>query len=81
MPENCFEPKSYPLYYVDSYGNATDPEAMKAQIVAFGPIACGVQGTDSFYKDYKGGIFKSDLKKYTGSDHEVSVVGWGIDEK
>lgn len=81
MPENCYEPESYPLYYVDSYGNATNAEDMKAQIYAFGPIGCGIEATDHLEDEYTGGIFQSQLKTYTGSNHEVSVVGWGIDDK
>jgi len=80
-PENCIEPTDYPLYYIDSYGNATNAEDMKAQIYAFGPIGCGIQATDNLEQNYKGGIFQSDLKTYTGSNHEISVVGWGVNDE
>lgn len=45
-PEYCKEPESYPLYYVDSYGNATNAQEMKEQLAAFGPLGCGIQATD-----------------------------------
>jgi len=51
---------------------------MKAEILARGPISCGIMSTDSFV-DYKGGIFD---EKHLAPipNHEISVVGWGKDE-
>lgn len=49
---------------------------MKAEIMKRGPIACGVAVTDSFMKDYKGGVFE-DMTNERKIRHVVSVLGWG----
>jgi len=50
---------------------------MKAELYARGSISCGVDATDSFEK-YTGGVFEE--KGFAGINHEISVVGWGVDE-
>jgi len=50
---------------------------MKAEIYARGPISCGVDATDKF-EDYKGGIYEED-KWFPMINHEIAVVGWGVE--
>jgi len=51
---------------------------MKAEIYARGPISCGIYVTNKF-EDYEGGIYAQ--KTILGhSNHEIAVVGWGLDE-
>lgn len=80
-PENCREPATYPLYYVDSYGKAVGEKAMKEQIAAFGPIACGIQSSGNMEMNYQSGVWQETLPKEPVIDHEVSVVGWGTDSE
>ena len=50
---------------------------MKADLAKYGPIACGIEATDKFEK-YTGGIY-SEFKLFPQINHEISVVGYGVD--
>jgi len=52
---------------------------MKAEIYKNGPISCGMDVTDAFENDYKGGIY-SEKKMFPMINHEIAIVGWGYDE-
>jgi len=52
---------------------------MKADLAKYGPIACGIEVTDAFEK-YTSGIY-SEYKEWPSINHEISVVGYGTDEK
>jgi cathepsin X len=51
---------------------------MKAEIFARGPIGCGIDADDKLLA-YTGGIF-SENKLFPMIDHEISVVGWGVED-
>ena len=72
----CFVPDEYLIYKVDQYGPVSGEENMKQEIYQRGPIACGIAVPPALM-NYTGGIFydKSGAKEI---DHEVSVVGWGV---
>ena len=42
-----------------------------------GPIGCGIEVTDTFEK-YTSGIY-SEKKLWPMINHEISVVGWGVE--
>ena len=42
-----------------------------------GPIGCGIEVTDNFEK-YTSGIY-SEKKLWPMINHEISVVGWGVE--
>lgn len=71
--------------YVDEFGliESNDTKAnhdqMVAEIGTRGPIGCGVCVTPEF-ENYKGGIFK-DTSGCTEMDHEISIAGYGTDDK
>jgi len=48
---------------------------MQAEILARGPIACGIDGTSGFIA-YTGGIYSETVTNPV-LNHEISVVGWG----
>jgi len=73
----CSAQKSYPLYYVSEHGTVTGEANMKAEIYARGPISCTIAVTTELVT-YTGGIF-NDTTGNLDLDHEISVVGWGVE--
>lgn len=51
---------------------------MKAEIVKNGPISCGIAVNDAF-EAYTGGIF-SHWELFSMINHEISVVGFGVED-
>eukprot|EP00884_Botryococcus_braunii_P006979 jgi/Botrbrau1/16282/Bobra.0066s0059.1 len=62
-------------YHISDYGKVWGEAAMKAEITARGPIACGICVTKEFGQ-YVGGIFR-DSSKCKEMMHEIEVAGWG----
>ena len=52
---------------------------MKAEIYKRGPIGCGIHVTDRFV-DYQGGVYE-EKSSSTWANHELAIVGWGVDER
>merc|ERR1719498_576671 len=69
----------YRKYYASHYYSLSGASKMKADLMKYGPISCGIEVTDKFEK-YTGGIY-SEFKLFPMINHEISVVGWGTDEK
>jgi len=51
---------------------------MKAELFQNGPISCGMDVTDAF-ENYTGGIY-SEKKLFPLINHEIAIVGYGLDE-
>jgi cathepsin X len=62
-------------YYASHFYSLSGAKKMKAEILKYGPISCGISVTDKFEK-YKSGIF-SQFVLLPMINHEISVVGWG----
>ncbi|CAI5461919.1 unnamed protein product [Closterium sp. Yama58-4] len=90
-PGTCFPVANFTLWRVKQYGSVlsgSDEDAvgnrmsradkLKAEIFKRGPISCGMDVTDQF-EAYTGGIFHQ-FVPLPLPNHEVSLVGWGVDE-
>jgi len=76
---NCYAVQNYTKWFISEYGVAIGAAKMKAEIFARGPITCGVDATKKF-DEYTGGIF-SEFLPVPITNHEISVVGWGVDSQ
>jgi len=71
---SCVEIDHYPNATVSEFGRVSGPDAMAKEIMARGPIACGVDAAPIL--NYTGGIVTD---AGAGIDHIISVIGWGTD--
>lgn len=69
----CAALNHYPNATIAEFGQVKGAENMMAEIYARGPITCGIDAAPIV--DYTGGIVTGPLN--SGTDHVVSVVGWG----
>lgn len=74
---NCSAVVEYPNWYVSQYGAVYGIPDMKKAIYANGPIGCGIDATENFM-EYSGGIYSEYLSDIE-IDHEIAVVGWGVE--
>lgn len=74
----CYPIKDYPKVFVEEHGIVVGEEAMMAEIVERGPIACGISATDDFDL-YMGGIY-NDTSGALEINHEIEVGGFGVSE-
>jgi len=74
---NCSAVTTYEKWYVGDYGGVSGADKMKAEIYQRGPIGCGIDATDAF-EGYTGGVY-SQKQIFPMINHEISVVGWGVD--
>jgi len=66
----------YPNITISDYGSISGAEAMMKEIYSRGPISCGIDANPLL--NYESGIIKT---KGVGTDHVISVVGWGSDDQ
>jgi len=69
----------YKPYYASNYYSLSGPAKMKAEILKYGPISCGIMVTDKF-EDYQAGTIYSEHKLFPRINHEIAVVGWGVED-
>mmetsp|Transcript_52880 Transcript_52880/g.67825 ORF Transcript_52880/g.67825 Transcript_52880/m.67825 type:complete len:320 (-) Transcript_52880:264-1223(-) len=75
----CTSIDQYPNATVTEYGQVSGEQEMMNEIMTRGPIGCGVNAVPLL--NYSGGVFTNDMEpKINMVDHEVAVVGWGVDE-
>lgn len=71
---NCFAVTDYDKYQITEYGKVTTAPNMAAEIVARGPISCGVDAGP--LESYTGGILECPTNA-TNIDHIIALVGYG----
>lgn len=74
----CEPLEEYQRLTVSEHGRIHGRHAMKAEILARGPISCGIDATDGL-DSYTGGIYH-EKKLMATINHIISVVGWGIED-
>lgn len=75
----CWAVKPYIKYYVREYGTVSGEEAIISELMARGPVVCGLAVSDDFAYNYRGGIYVDKLNT-TEVDHDVEIVGFGEEE-
>jgi len=68
----CTGLTTYPNATILDYGSISGKEAMQKEILARGPISCGIDAMPLL--NYESGVM---TQKGTEVDHVISVVGWG----
>jgi hypothetical protein len=58
--DKCWAVEDYKKYYTGGFRILHGAESMKKEIVAYGPISCGIHVTDQF-EAYKGGIYEEEM--------------------
>ena len=77
--DGCEAKKDFNRYRIKKYGNITGEEQMIKEIYSNGPIACVVYCDPMVNFTGKGIVMERTPDAET--DHIISVVGWGVDEK
>lgn len=65
-------------YYVSEYYSVRGVDQMKSELAQHGPIGCGIEVTEAFVSNYEGGIYSEKIDN-PELNHEISVVGYGVD--
>jgi cathepsin X len=73
----CFAQDNYKIYNSEEYGKVSGEEAMMQEIFQRGPIACGIAVPDDL-ETYTSGVY-NDTTGDMNIVHDISVVGWGVD--
>ncbi|CCI44802.1 hypothetical protein ABG067_000037 [Albugo candida] len=83
----CRVLKNARKYHISEFGtlNATTPEEFEIEamneIYHRGPIVASMYSHSKEYVNYRGGYILRDSKKYPGTTHVVSLVGWGTTDE
>lgn len=78
----CYPVTNYTLYKVSDYGEIKGGrEEMMSEIYTKGPISCCIKATQGL-EDFTGGYVYTEYYDhwFVLCNHEISVVGWGVDD-
>lgn len=75
-------PERYLKYTVSEYSHIKGEQNIMNEVYQRGPVACSIYASQAL-DDYTGGIFKYNGTEQQEANHEISIVGWGVegDEK
>jgi len=74
----CTPITNHPVYKIGESGGVRGAANMKAEIYTRGPIGCGI-AADKNLDDYPGGYIFNQSSLLPMINHEVAVVGWGVE--
>jgi cathepsin X/AP endonuclease-2 len=74
----CWPVDKYVKYHVKEYGYVSGELAIMSEVLARGPITCGLVCPGEFAYGYDGGIYRY-YGNETDMDHDVEIVGWGVE--
>jgi cathepsin X len=75
----CWAVDNYVKFHIEDYGNVHGEEGIMSEVMARGPITCGMVCPDEFVYGYDQGIFRYHGNE-TDMDHDVEIVGWGEED-
>jgi cathepsin X len=75
--KGCFAVQNPKKYHITQHGQVAGEQNMMAELFSRGPIACTIAVTQDL-EAYTSGVFV-DKTGAMGLDHEIEVIGWGID--
>ena len=75
--KGCWAQERAKIYSIAEYGKVAGEENMMNEIYKRGPISCTIAVTEELM-NYTTGVFK-DKTGRKDLDHDISVVGWGVD--
>lgn len=79
-PGTCHVINKFDKFSVsEAYDIPAVEEEIKFEILLNGPISCGIYATEAFH-NYKGGVYEEKAPNPDEINHEIEVVGWGLDE-
>jgi len=73
----CWAQPTFNQWKASEFGGVSGASKMKAEIYMRGPVGCGMEVTANF-ELYTGGIY-SESSPDPQINHEISVVGWGVE--
>jgi cathepsin X len=73
----CAPISNYKKYMVGDYGPLSGLQQMQAEIMARGPISCGIMATPGL-EAFTGGYIYAEYNPTPEINHIIAVVGWGI---
>lgn len=76
--DSCWWASNYSVYGIESYGYLSGEIEMMNEIYSNGPISCGIANPYHFQNFTGGYVYTGPDRK--NIDHEVSVVGWGVQQ-
>jgi cathepsin X len=75
--KGCWAQEKAKIFGINEFGEVKGEVDMMNEIFQRGPITCAMAITDQFL-NYTGGIFV-DTTGRVEEDHDISIVGWGVE--
>jgi len=79
---SCYPVERYAKWFVEEWGTMKNPTPfeIKSEVHERGPIACMVDSSFIENGNYVPGTMVTDVGKKWNFDHEIAIVGWGVED-